>query len=490
MSVAPTAYEQYLLELINWARAHPEDQAQRLGIGLNDGLPPNAIPAIPARPLDFAAGLLDVARTHSQWMIDHDTLSHIGADGADAAARIRGEGYWVAYEDSNRAVPENIFRQIAPDGSDLASLILAAHNGLFADPTARLNMLDSIYTFTGLGASTGSIGTGADANSLLLTEDFSYLYSMHPSLPQPPGALVGVVIDDRDGDDFYTVGEGLGGVFITAAGSGGTFHTMTRDAGGFSLALPAGDYTVTFDIAGKTTSANLTMGYGNGKIDAELGAFTPSSNGPILGNPTGEAIVGTDAGDFIVGSSGLDTIDGRGGVDAVFYLGCRTEYAILRQGNEIVVAKPDGGGTDTLRSIERIDFDEGHLVFDIDSSNAPAAYRLYGGTFVRQPDEAGLRFWTHDWLDMGRTLHDAAAFFITSEEFVRVYGSELSDDDFVGQLYRNVLHREGEPDGVAFWDAYLEHHSGDRADVLVNFTQLPEHVGASAANIENGLWVI
>jgi len=34
----PTAYEQYLLELVNRARFNPLGEASLLGIGLNDGL--------------------------------------------------------------------------------------------------------------------------------------------------------------------------------------------------------------------------------------------------------------------------------------------------------------------------------------------------------------------------------------------------------------------------------------------------------------------
>jgi hypothetical protein len=35
MTIQPTVYEQYLLELINWARANPAAQAAKLGITLN-----------------------------------------------------------------------------------------------------------------------------------------------------------------------------------------------------------------------------------------------------------------------------------------------------------------------------------------------------------------------------------------------------------------------------------------------------------------------
>ena len=48
-------------------------------------------------------------------------------------------------------------------------------------------------------------------------------------------------------DSFYTPGEGIGGLNITAvrAGDGATFSTTTFDSGGYSLRLQPGSYTVT-----------------------------------------------------------------------------------------------------------------------------------------------------------------------------------------------------------------------------------------------------
>ncbi len=78
---------------------------------------------------------------------------------------------------------------------------------------------------------------------------------------------------------------------------------------------------------------------------------------------------------------------------------------------------------------------------------------------------------------------------VASAEFAALYGANLSDADFVDQLYLNVLGREGEAAGVGFWNGYLA-DGGDRAAALVDFTQLPEYVGLSQADIVNGYWVM
>jgi hypothetical protein len=205
-----------------------------------------------------------------------------------------------------------------------------------------------------------------------------------------------------------------------------------------------------------------------------------------------DTFIGNNASDlFIVdgrdASGTVDIFDGRLGYDTVRYSGARAEFSIVLSGDTIRIS--DGRSVDTLTAIERVEFSDGALIFDIHGSNADAAYRLYGGAFDRVPDEGGLLYWSLGWLNSG-TLHDAAAMFIGSDEFEATYGAWISDLEFVTQLYRNVLGREGDGAGIAYWTDFLAEAEGDRADVLVQFTQLPEYVGMSNADLQNGYWVM
>jgi hypothetical protein len=198
----------------------------------------------------------------------------------------------------------------------------------------------------------------------------------------------------------------------------------------------------------------------------------------------------------------LHDIDGGLGNDTVSYANdpskmrnyARNEVNVSYDGNVIQIKKDpyydvDIGTFDRLTNVERVKFIDGVLVFDVKTSNAPAAYRLYGGAFDRTPDEGGFRFWA-GVLDRGVSLRDVAKDFIASEEFVGRYGSSLSNSAFVDALYLNILDRPGEAGGVAFWNRVLDNKALDRAEVLVEFTQLPEFVGISAANTTNGYWVV
>lgn len=132
---------------------------------------------------------------------------------------------------------------------------------------------------------------------------------------------------------------------------------------------------------------------------------------------------------------------------------------------------------------------DGSLRFDLQSPNAPAAYCLYGGAFDRTPDEGGLLFWSA-WLDGGRSLHDADSFFLSSPEFTALHGTNTSDAQFIDKLYLNVLDWPGEEGGEAFWTDNLADAVGDRADVLMHFTQLPEFASRTEQDVADGYWVV
>jgi serralysin len=219
-----------------------------------------------------------------------------------------------------------------------------------------------------------------------------------------------------------------------------------------------------------------------------IGSFRDDA---LIGSDLDDLINGFAGDDRIICFQGSDTIDGGDGFDVVYYEGPRDSYFIkkLDQKTILIQDKLKLAETDSARNVEKIEFDYGALIFDVESANAPAAYRLYGGAFDRTPDEGGFRFWTST-LDKNVSLHAVATEFIRSDEFIARYGATLSNSAFVDALYQNVLDRRGDSGGIAHWNRMLDNKLQDRADVLVEFTQLPEFVGISAANITNGYWVV
>lgn len=121
----------------------------------------------------------------------------------------------------------------------------------------------------------------------------------------------------------------------------------------------------------------------------------------------------------------------------------------------------------------------GALVAELRTDPDQAAHvdpmvRLYTAYFLRQPDAAGLRFWTAARRS-GRSVLSVSEFFATSPEFVDRYGA-LSNADFVNLVYRNVLGRDGDQGGVKFWNEQLDKNIRSRGSMMTGFSESPEYI--------------
>ncbi|WP_193009581.1 DUF4214 domain-containing protein [Roseomonas sp. FDAARGOS_362] len=161
----------------------------------------------------------------------------------------------------------------------------------------------------------------------------------------------------------------------------------------------------------------------------------------------------------------------------------RRGLAVTRSAEGDVVIT-HGGQTDTLRSVEEVRLADGRLVFN-EADPAAQVVRLYHAALDRDPEQQGLNFWI-DRLGEGHGLLDLAQSFLASPEFNARYGS-LTDSQYVDRLYQNVLGREGEAAGKAWWLSQLDSgHS--RAEVLQGFSESAENRANTAGLWQNGIW--
>ncbi|MDA3040045.1 MAG: DUF4214 domain-containing protein [Actinomycetota bacterium] len=100
--------------------------------------------------------------------------------------------------------------------------------------------------------------------------------------------------------------------------------------------------------------------------------------------------------------------------------------------------------------------------------------RLYVAGLGRAAEEAGFTYWMNEYTSGRWTFPRMAEFFTKSDGFTATYGS-VSDRGFVEQLYRNVLGREGDPDGINFWSTMVAMGS-PRSTLLMRFAESPENV--------------
>ncbi len=144
----PTDLEQYVVELINRARANPAAEAARFGIDLNEGLPAGTLSTSARQPLAINPLLLDAARKHSQWMIDKDTFSHSGSGGSDPGKRIRDAGY-------NLVAPWTWGENIALSSGSIRDI----EKAFMHSPEHRANILDPCFKHVAIGVVRDDNGT-------------------------------------------------------------------------------------------------------------------------------------------------------------------------------------------------------------------------------------------------------------------------------------------------------------------------------------------
>ncbi len=102
---------------------------------------------------------------------------------------------------------------------------------------------------------------------------------------------------------------------------------------------------------------------------------------------------------------------------------------------------------------------------------------LYEAGLGRLADDAGLNFWI-DRVEEGLTELELSEIFLESQEFEELVGDPdtLEDGAFVDRLYDNILGREGDAEGVAFWTEALEDAEFDRDDLLLAFAESAENI--------------
>lgn len=279
----PTDEEQLYVEFINRARADPQGEVQRL----LDGSDPDVEGAMdffevdrgvvlaqfagiaPAPPVSIHPRLTTAARLHSEDMLANEFQGHDSSDGRTTDARIEGAGYaWTAYGENVYASAKGVWHGHAGFEIDWG----LGPSGIQDPPGHRNTIHNPLYREVGVGVVLGSNGS---VGPQLVTQNFANRSGLTPF-------ITGVVYYDLNGNRFYDLGEGMGGVTVRVDGH--TAYAVTARSGGYSVPVPGnGAYTVRFAVPGLADVATpVTVASGvNVKAD-----HTPVYVPPTLGGTT------------------------------------------------------------------------------------------------------------------------------------------------------------------------------------------------------------
>jgi len=318
----PSPEQQYMLELINRARADGGLEATRLGLsGLQEGPPSingeSFTIANTAQPLSWNPLLANCAQNHAKFLNDNDqfftgTSPHTFG-GLTPEQRISAAGYPMnlstQYNGPTTASgffpgPENVAENETIGsgpftGATLINAIMAQHNGLFTDQTVpgrghRMTTMLTYWREVGIGINAGKDNGQANTwDSLYTVQNFGKQTNSTPF-------ITGVVFQDTNGNGSYDVGEGIGGIRVDVAGS--NFFAISSPSGGYSVPVAGnGSYTVKFSGGAIVPAVQRTVTISN-SLNAKLDFVAPIQTAPVLlANVSTRLPVGADPNALIAG---------------------------------------------------------------------------------------------------------------------------------------------------------------------------------------------
>ena len=104
--------------------------------------------------------------------------------------------------------------------------------------------------------------------------------------------------------------------------------------------------------------------------------------------------------------------------------------------------------------------------------------RLYKYVLNREYEKDGLTFWTNELYSFNRSGAEVGLQFIFSDEFI---SRNTSDPEFVTILYKTFFGREPEEEGFNFWTSSLKNGTLDRMGVALGFVYSQEWANTCAS---------
>lgn len=376
------------------------------------------------------------------------------------------------------------------------------------DSFGGLNIYEGVFNYAGLPLFSNSVGNGTltsvgriepngtDSSSVFLNATVSPELNVQGTIQGFVSAFV-----DASGNKVHDFTGGGNATFNNSSGSmdvvSGTFTSGSFSTSKFpstvyevidsftveNAYIPLSSTFNTLDILSGDDVA--TMAGTRGSM-----AYVSTGNDTVFGSLYSDTLHGEAGNDFLAGGGGDDLIYGGEGIDVAGFNGNLDEYAISVQPSTLMAYSTiqdlmaGRSGTDSVRHVERLHFTDVNLALDITGISAEA-YRIYKAAFNRTPDLPGLGYWIHQ-MDLGENVVQVSAAFIASAEFESMYGPNPTNNEFVDLLYQNVLGRNPDAGGYAYWNAMLS-NGLSRPETLAYFSESPENVANVAPLIANGI---
>ena len=231
-----------------------------------------------------------------------------------------------------------------------------------------------------------------------------------------------------------------------------------------------------------------------------------------------EEIIALAGNDNFTGNTGNDYFDGGEGIDTAIFRGTFGDCTLTA--SSTINDKTDStgktvlsgylvedktisrDGTDSLVSVERLQFSDVNIALDTDASNsAGGIYRLYKAALDRNPDLGGLGYWIAQADAGAKDAVRMATDFTYADEFKTLYGVQTTDNYMTGEditalvtkIYENVLDRAPDAGGRDYYSGQITANLKTVGQVLAEISDSVENklavVDLIATGIEYTPWV-
>ena len=171
--------------------------------------------------------------------------------------------------------------------------------------------------------------------------------------------------------------------------------------------------------------------------------------------------------------------------DYKIYQNKSTDYKFYNLGKDRYAINTDNG-YDEITGVKNIIFGDKSVNVQSDiketfdqvtglNTDSGEMFRLYNASFARFPDADGLKYWINKFSSGEDTKRVVAQSFLGSEEFTQKYGSNVSNETYVNNLYKNVLGRDADIGGLNYWVGNLSNGIEERHEALLGFSESAEN---------------
>tara|TARA_Y100001968_G_scaffold251659_1_gene236874 strand:- start:2510 stop:3235 length:726 start_codon:yes stop_codon:yes gene_type:complete len=108
-------------------------------------------------------------------------------------------------------------------------------------------------------------------------------------------------------------------------------------------------------------------------------------------------------------------------------------------------------------------------------TDAAKISRLYDAAFQSLPDADDLEYWIEKYRSGENNARTIASSFLGFTEFAKKFGNDISDENYVRNLYQNVLERAPDNSGMNYWLGQLTSGTETRDEVFLGFSESAEN---------------